>query len=182
MESKYSDFGAEDFRDYIRRKKDSRLSKAHNDVITLNSRLMDYVLAKLISVYGDKPLASGEPEYWAIGIDNKNAKSKAYQKMQDDVPEKRKAMFAYLELLDLMKIIRQKENWAYFEDVFNIPLPGEKGKIYYLDWMEGFNELRRIPAHSSSMRFYDDDQYKFLGWLNTELVPRLDAAEKALGG
>ena len=51
------------------------------------------------------------------------------------------------------------------------------GKVYYLDWMEEFNELRRVPAHSSSMRIYDEDQYSFLGWLNTELAPRLDEAE-----
>ena len=53
-------------------------------------------------------------------------------------------MFAYLEVLDLMKVVRQKENWDHFKDVFNIPKPNKKGKTYYLDWMEEFNELRRI--------------------------------------
>lgn len=181
MQSKYSDFGTEDFREYIKRKKDTRLTKAHNDVISINTRIMDYVLAKLIEIYGDKPIASGEPSYWALGIENKNAKAKAYQKMQDDAPEKRKAMFAYLDILDLVKIIRQKENWKHFEGVFNIQMPTEKkGKTYYLDWLDDFNELRRIPAHSSSMRLYDDEHYEFIGWLNDNLVPRLDTAEKAL--
>jgi DGQHR domain-containing protein len=181
MEEKYSDFGTDDFRDYIKRKKDSRLSNAHSDVISINTRIMDLVLAKLKEVHGEEQLASGEPAYWAHGVENKNAKSKAYQKMQDDPPEKRKAMFAYLDILDLVKIIRQRNNWQHFESVFNIPKPDEKkGKTYYLEWLEDFNELRRIPAHSSSMRLYDDDQYEFLAWLNKELVPRLDAAEKNL--
>ena len=45
---------------------------------------MDYVLAKLKEVYGERTLESGEPAYWALGIENKQAKSKAYEKMQED--------------------------------------------------------------------------------------------------
>jgi DNA sulfur modification protein DndB len=173
-------FGPDEFRDYILKRDDSRLKDAHSDVIEINHKLMDYVYAKMVAVYGKSRLQSGEERYWAEGIGDAGAKKKAYDKMQADVPAKRKQMFAYLELLDLMKIVRQKENWPHFEAVFNIPKPGEKGKVYYLDWMEEFNELRRVPAHSSSLRLYDEEQYEFLEWLKNELLPRLEEAEANL--
>lgn len=177
LASDREDFGSDDFREFVRLRDDDRLKQAHTDVIDLNSRMMDYVHAKLIQVYGDHELPSGEKAYWALGIESSKAKSDAYSKMQQDDANKRKPIFAYLETLDLMKIVRQKNNWDFFKDVFNIPKLGEKGKVYYLDWMEEFNELRRVPAHSSSMRVYDDEQYSFLEWLKSELVPRLSQAQ-----
>ena len=48
-------------------------------------------------------------------------------------------------------------------------MPGEKGKTYYLDWMDKFNELRRIPAHPSAQRPYTQDDYEFLDWLGKKL-------------
>lgn len=174
------DFGSDEFKEHIARRDDSRLNEAHTDVIGINHRMMDYVLAKLIKEYGKHQLKSGEEAYWALGIENTNAKAEAYKRMQMDDPDKRKPIFAYLDVLDLMKIVRQKENWPHFSDVFNIPLLGEKGKTYNLDWLLQFNELRRVPAHSSSLRVYDEEQYQFLDWLKSEIIPRLDSAEAEL--
>lgn len=175
-----SGFGPEEFKTYISLREDSRLKMAHTDVIELSSRLMDYVFGRLKEVYGDQKLRSGEDAYWAEGIESNQIKESAYKKQLADPADRRRPMFAYLELLDLMKIVRQKNNWEHFEHVFNVPLPGEKGKTYYLDWMEKFNALRRIPAHSSSMRIYDEEDYQFIEWLKSEVYPRLESAEAQL--
>ncbi len=101
----------------------------------------------------------------------------AGERQQATPVEKRLRKEAYLDFLDLMKIVRQKENWPHFEAVFNIPMSGEKGKVYYLDWWEKLNDLRRIPAHPSSMRVYDEQDYAFVSWLKVELYGRLEKTD-----
>lgn len=83
---------------------------------------------------------------------------------------------AYLDLLDYKDIVRQKSNWPHFEPVFNIPLPGEKGKTYYLDWLERLNKLRRIAAHPSGVRGYDESDYDFIKFIKYEFYKRLNKA------
>ncbi|NOX26643.1 MAG: hypothetical protein GXP21_00370, partial [Gammaproteobacteria bacterium] len=170
-----NDFGPEDFKEYISKKRDSRLTQAHQDVISMNSKLMDYVHNKLKEIHGDDVIPhTHEPKYWANGVENKNIKSKAYSHMQDDSSENKRELFSYLDFLDLKSIVKQKNNWPSFQEVFSIPMRNEKkGKTYYIDWMDTFNELRRIPAHSSSMRLYDDVQYEFLEWIKSELEFRI---------
>ena len=121
-------------------------------------------------------MPSGEKAYWEVGIESSSAKEQAYKRQQSDPIEKRLPKDAYVDLLDLMKIVRQKNNWQYFEGVFNIPLPDEKGKAYYLKWMERFNELRRIASHASPLRMYSEDDFEFLDWLNKEFYGRRNRA------
>ena len=99
---------------------------------------------------------------------------RSYRAQQSVPVEKRLPKEAYLHLLDLMKIVRQKENWPHFEPVFNLPMDGEKGKTYYLDWMERLNELRRVPAHPGSLRTYSEEDYAFVDWLKKHLYTRLE--------
>ena len=81
---------------------------------------------------------------------------------------------AYLDVLDYRDIVRQKNNWPLFEKVFNIPLPDEKGKIYYLEWMEKLNKIRRVPAHPSGSRGYDEADYEFMKFIKYEFYKRLN--------
>ena len=56
----------------------------------------------------------------------------------------------------------------------SIQIPEEKnGKTYYLNWIEEFNKLRRIPTHSSSLRIYEEQDYEFITWLKHEFYTRL---------
>jgi hypothetical protein len=121
---------------------------------------------------------SGEKAYWELGVENSKTKEDAYRRQQEKPPEKRLPREAYVDTVELMKIVRQKNNWDYFKDVVNIPLPGEKGKVYYLDWMERFNKLRRVPAHPSSQRGYTEEDYTFLSWLKHEFYERLNSRGK----
>ena len=50
-------------------------------------------------------------------------------------------------------------SWDWIEEIF-------------LDWMEIFNELRKIPAHSSKLRVYSDSDYEFIEWLKSEINVR----------
>ena len=127
-------------------------------------------------VYGTEEQPSGERAYWELGIESAAAKEQAYKRHLLDPINKRLPKDAYVDVLDLMKIVRQKNNWSHFESVFNIPMPEEKGKAYYLKWLERFNELRRIPSHASPLRVYSKEDFEFLDWLKNEFYSRLERA------
>ena len=173
-------FGPADFQEYRRQVTDQRRTQADSDVIDLTRRMTDYVIGVLKRCHGEVRMPSGELAYWELGIESARAKEAAFKRqMEEPDPQKRLPKEAYLDVLDIRDIVRQKNNWEQFKDVFNIPLPDEKGKTYYLQWMEEFNKLRRIPAHSSSLRVYSEQDYGFLEWLKRDLRGRLTAASKA---
>jgi len=86
-----------------------------------------------------------------------------------------------LDLIDFDKIMKQPNNWQQFEPIFNIPGPGEKGKKYYLGWLEKLNEIRRISAHKSSYRTYSDDDLEFVTWIKGQLFDNFTKAGFAVG-
>ena len=178
IHAEFSDFGSEDFLKRLAKKFDERIKQTHQDVIDLSQKILDYVVKVLKDRYGTSEEKSGEKTYWEKGIDSPKIKTEAYNRQQADPPDKRGPRETYLYILDLIEIIKQKNNWSLFENVFNIPLPGEKGKTYYLDWMRRFNEIRRIPAHGSAARVYDEKDYEFMQFIKYEFYHRLN---KVLG-
>jgi len=171
------DFGSDEFRKFIKEKTDDRIESADQFVINLTKEITDYIFDALKAIHGTHKMPSGASAYWAIGVESKNAKKKALDKQLYDEPNKQMPIEAYLDILDLRDIVKQKNNWPHFQHVFNLPMAGEKkGKIYYLAWMERFNELRRIPAHKSSFRTYSEEDYEFLEWLRSEFHQRLMTA------
>ncbi len=100
-------------------------------------------------------------------------KTKAYKQSLDDEKDKRAPIEAYLDFIDLQKIIENRNNWHYFKDAFNIPLPGVKGEAKNLAWMDRFNKLRRIPAHPHPHRYYRKDDFVFLDYLEKAVYLRL---------
>ncbi len=173
---KYPDFGSAEFKQYRAEKSDSRYGAANTDVMALARSITDYVYEKLVNVYGNKRIEGRDEAYWEIGIESGKAKSDAYNRQQQDPVDKRLHKFAYLDILPLRDIVKQQNNWNHFENIFNIPMPDEgKGKKYYLQWMEQFNELRRIPAHPSKHRPYKEADYEFLEWLKASFYGRLSA-------
>lgn len=175
INSEFNDFGSDEFKKYLKERSDDRVDWANQFVININEEMLDYIFDTLKAVHGTHRNPSGEQAYWDIGVDSAKAKEGAVRKQNADSPEKRLPKEAYLDVLDLRDIVKQKNNWPHFQSVFNLPMMGErKGKAYYLTWMETFNELRRIPAHKSSFRTYSDDDYIFIDWLNSEFKQRLD--------
>lgn len=170
--SENKDFGSDEFREYVRLKHDERLNQAHLDVISLNEKMMDIVHSSLRDKYGtSRHPRTGEELWWEQGISSQKAKRKAFDRQLADDLENKKEKFAYLDVLDIRDIIKESDNWALFESRFNKRMPDErKGKKYYLDWMETFNELRKIPAHSSKLRVYSDTDYNFIEWLKEEFT------------
>ncbi|MBF0336108.1 MAG: hypothetical protein HQL40_21145, partial [Alphaproteobacteria bacterium] len=174
IHAKDGGFGPEDFRKWMTRRGDERISQADKDIINLTRVITDAVFDKLKEVYGIHQTKSGECAYWELGIESTKAKEEAYKRQLSEPVETRLPKEAYVDIIDLMKIIRQKNNWDSFKSLFNLQMPLEQsGKVYYLDWMEQFNKLRRIPAHSSSLRHYEEADYEFLSWIKGELSQRL---------
>lgn len=90
---------------------------------------------------------------------------------------------AYLDILDLKRTVEHSDNWPHFRPVLNIPQPSEnKGKKHYTSWMARLNELRRVPAHKSSLRTYTDDDLVFLDWLASEVEARSGDSREGFGG
>jgi DNA sulfur modification protein DndB len=134
------------------------------------------VVESLKKIHGTHELPSGEKAYWDIGIDNLEIKQSAYKKQQSVQVANRAPKEAYLDLIDFEKIIKQPNNWPHFEPIFNIPFQGEKGKKYYLGWLERLNELRRIPAHKSPYRTFSDDDLEFVTWIKGQLFDKFTEA------
>lgn len=175
VNQEFSDFGSDDFKNYIEKRDDERVSEADQCIINLTNDITNFVIEVLKKVHGTKRMPSGDQAYWELGIENKGAKEKAYKKQQEDPPEKRLPKEAYLDIIDIKSIIQQPNNWIHFEPVFNIPIEGEKkGKKYYTTWIEQFNELRRIPAHKSALRVYSEKDFEFLDYIRTEFYNRLE--------
>ena len=168
----FNDFGSDEFRQRLARKSDERISQTHKDVIKLSQDILEYVINVLKEHYGITEEKSGEKAYWEKGIESVTIKEEAYKRQLAAVPDKKLPKEAYLDILNLMNIVRQKQNWSLFENVFNIPLPGEKGKTYYLDWMKKFNEIRKIHAHPSANRAYDEQDYEFMKFIKYEFYQR----------
>lgn len=175
----FSDFGSIEFKQYKAEKSDSRYGAANADVMSLSKAITDYVYETLVALYGVDRADGRDEAYWEIGIESGKAKTDAYNRQQQDPAEKRLHKFAYLDILPLRDIVKQANNWRHFEPVFNIQMPDEnRGKKYYLQWMEHFNELRRIPAHPSKHRPYKEADYEFLEWIKSNFYSRLAATRR----
>ena len=170
-------FGSEEFLARLSKRNDQRVTQTHQDIIQLTQDVSDYVVQKLKDVYGTDEEESGEKAWWEQGIDSQKAKQTAYTRFQEGRKDNKKLpKEAYLDLLDYRDIVRQKNNWPHFGSVFNIPLPDEKGKTYYLDWMERLNKLRRVPAHPSGSRGYDESDYEFMKFIKYHFYKKLREA------
>jgi DNA sulfur modification protein DndB len=169
----HPNFGNEELRKSLSLKKDQRRSTADTDVIELSKNILDTTVSILKKTYGEAVGPTGEKAYWRLGVENAKIKSSAYSKQLDDTAQQ--PIEAFLDIVDIKDIARQRSNWPHFQPIFNIPLPGEKGKTYYLDWMDKFNKLRRIPAHPSGTRTYAEEDYDLLKYVKTNFYSNLSA-------
>ena len=176
VQKKHKDFGGEDFKKYKAHAADARVQQADDDIGDLQEAISRVVIETLKKIHGTHELPSGEKAYWDTGIENVEIKQNAYKKQQQATVAKRAPREAYLDLIDFEKIIKQPSNWPTFEPIFNVPIQGEKGKKYYLTWLEKLNEIRRVSAHKSLYRQYSDEDLEFVSSIKTELFDRFTAA------
>jgi hypothetical protein len=181
IHDKNKDFGPEEFIGWIKKKDSDKIEEANKFIMQISEMMSDFVIKTLKDAHGTQRLPSGDPAFWEFGIENKGVKANAYKKQQDDNRERRKPKEAYLDIVDFIDIAKQKNNWEYFKGVFNLPMQGEKGKTYYLDWIDKFNEVRKIAAHKNILRTYTDEDLDFLDWLRANLYPKLVSELRAHG-
>jgi DNA sulfur modification protein DndB len=166
------DFGSEELRTNLSLRKDQRRSATDIDVLKLSKDMHDTVVTILKRVHGEQRAVSGDPAYWRLGVESVKIRTAAYQRQQED--KSPQPIEAYLGTIDLKEIVKQKSNWLAFQHIFNIPFPGEKGKTYYLDWIDKFNELRRIPAHPSDTRTYTEEDYEVFNYIKTSFYDNVE--------
>lgn len=173
--AKISDFGSEDFKQRLAKRSDERAKQTHQDVIQLTQDITDYVFKILKAQYGTTAGKSGQPAFLEKGIESAKIKQEAYSRMLSE--GSKLPMEAYIDVIGIKEIVTQKTNWPHFESVFNIPLKGEaKGKHHYVGWLVRFNEIRRVPAHSSGIRTYEEKDYEDLKQIKFEFYRRRNAA------
>ena len=90
-----------------------------------------------------------------------------------DDPTGAKPLETYLDVIELKKIAESSENWPNFKDTLSIPLQQEpKNLAKYVNWIEQFNEVRKIWAHPYG-RAYSDEDISLLKLIEAELRKRL---------
>jgi hypothetical protein len=174
---KFSDFGSDELKDFLKAKNDNRKDITNTNVIKICEQLTDFVIDGLKKIHTDGASSSGESLFWEEGIQSQGAKKKAFERQLEAKPPKRTKEY-YLDLLDFKAIIEQKNNWDYFEPFLSIPLEDEgvKGnKKFYTAWVAMLNDVRKIAAHPSGNRNYNEDDYRFVSWLKEELDSRLSS-------
>lgn len=169
------EFGSEDFKIRLAKRHDERAKETHQDVIKLTQDITDFVFRVLKEKYGTSIGKSNQPAFWEKGVESPKIKQDAFAKMLAE--GSKLPMEAYVDVLGIKEIITQKGSWPFFEDVFSIPMKGEqRGKAHYVGWLARLNEIRRISAHSSGIRTYEESDYEDLKHIKFEFYKKHDAA------
>ena len=170
---KHPEFGSDEFKRHKEQSESSEIDDINAFILKLGERMNNHVIDVLKKVHGTHKVDSGEQAFWENGVQTPGIREKIYKKQQQDKFERRKPKEAYLDILDLKAILSQKNNWQHFKSAFNNPREGErKGKEYYLDWMQPFNEVKIIAAHKNQLKNYTDEDLDFIEWLETDVSPK----------
>jgi hypothetical protein len=156
----HKDFGSEEYKKNRANQADVRTKQAGR-LEDIQNAVSKIVIEPLKRIHGNVELESGEKAFWELGIESADIKQNAYKKQQSDQVQKRAPREAYIDFIDFVKIVKQSNNWPHFEPIFNIPLAKERGKKYYLDWMDRVNELRRVTAHKSPYRTFQEEDFEY---------------------
>jgi len=159
IQAKYSDFKPEGMEEWEQEQSEERIQEADIKLKEIVSEMRKYIFDVFRTIYG-------ADLYWDKGIVDKAVKTAAYAKSLDS--EERLPLETYLEIVEMKKVVENRNNWHLFKEVFNIPEPGEKGFAKNLKWMERINELRRIPGHPARERKYKVEDFQYI-------APRVEA-------
>ena len=156
-------FSPQGLEDYLALKDDQHIKAAEETIKVIEMRVTDIIIGYFKKIHGDK--------YWNY-LGTKDMRVKAYERQQEELPDKQLDLEAYLDFIDKKKIIEKTENWNAFKVYFDIPLPNEKGFAKNLKWMDRLNELRRVVAHPHKRAFKTDD-LGFLSWIRGAFEKKL---------
>ena len=174
MSDSHSDFGSDDYKLWKDQQQSDQIEDVNRFLMKFSERLTNYVIDTLKEVHGTERQPSGEERFWEVGVENQKVREKAFNKQQDDDPSRRKQKEAYLDIVDIEIIVKQKNNWEHFSDVLSNARKDErKGQKYYLGWIAQYNELRKIAAHPNQYRTYSKDDLDFVDWLKTEVSSKI---------
>ncbi len=148
---------------YVESKDERRIKEAEGTIRFIENRVTEIVVSYFKKIHG--------ANYWNY-VGTKEMRVKAYERQQEDPPEKQLDLDAYLDFIDKKKIIEKAENWPVFKSYFDIPLRNEKGYAKNLKWMDRLNELRRVVAHPHKRAFRSDD-LEFLEWIKRTFEEKL---------
>lgn len=173
IKNRYSDFLPEGMEDWEEEQSEDRIEEADKKLKEIVSDIRTYIFDVFRVIHGEVKDA-----YWDKGVTDKALKADAYKRSLDYEAEDRLPLETYLEVVEMKKIVENKQNWQLFKKVFNIPEPGEKGLAKNLKWMDRINELRRIPAHPAKERHYKVEDFQYIDFVYSELIPRVKDAQE----
>lgn len=167
VREKEKTFGPADFEQWRDEQNVERAKNAADKVQELNSAICNTIFAVFRKEYGDA-------HYFDKGVTNKEMRTGAYTRMQDDEIEQRGKIEEYLNLIEFKKIVEKSEHWPLFEAIFSIKLDDDKpGQAKYLRWMDKLNDVRKKTAHQTPGRIVTDAEVAFIEWLHQAFLERL---------
>lgn len=172
IKTKYSDFQPEGLEQWEEEQSEERIQEADGRLKDIVSEMRKYIFDVFRVIHGEDKGA-----YWDKGVPDKALKADAYKRSLDYDIEERLPLETYLEVVEMKKIVENRQNWSLFKTVFNISEPGDKGLAKNLKWMDRINELRRIPAHPARERHYKVEDFQYIDFIHDELTKRLKEAQ-----
>ena len=172
-----SDFEPEGMEEWEAEQSEERIGTANRQIGELQVKMQQHIFGVFRRLYGE-----ARDAYWDRGVSDKAIKAEAYKRSLDYEGEDRLPLEAYLDVIDLKKIVENRQNWAQFKDVFNIADPGDRGLAKNLRWMERINELRRVSAHPSEKRRYKAEDFEYIEFIYGEFCRRLESARQNQDG
>ncbi len=173
IKTRYSDFNPDGLEQWEEEQSEERIQDADTKLKIIVSDIRKYIFDVFRIIHGEEKDA-----YWDKGVSDKTLKAEAYKRSLDYDVEDRLPLETYLEVVEMKKIVENKQNWPLFKKVFNIPEPGEKGLAKNIKWMDRINEIRRIPAHPAKERHYKIEDFQYIDFVHSELIIRLKDAQE----
>lgn len=174
IKAKYSDFKPEGMEDWEQEQSEERIQEADAKLKDIVREMRGYIFDVFHRKYGDDKDA-----YWDKGVTDKALKAEAYKRSLDYEVDERLPLETYLEVVEMKKIVENRQNWSLFKAVFNIPESGQKGLAKNVKWMDRINELRRIPAHPAKERRYRVEDFEYIDFIHDELLRRIKEARES---
>ena len=173
VKGKFADFQPEGMDEWEAEQSEEHIVLADSKLKEIVTEIRKYIFDVFRVIHGE-----AKDAYWDKGVTDKGLKADAYKRALDYDVEERLPLETYLEVVEMKKIVENRQNWQLFKPVFNIPEPGEKGLAKNLKWMERINELRRIPAHPARERHYKVEDFEYIDFIHSELMNKIKDAQQ----
>ncbi|MEM6890144.1 MAG: DGQHR domain-containing protein [Pseudomonadota bacterium] len=159
-----ANFAPEGFEDFIQTMSAEVVQQADDQVRWVQTIVPDYVVGVLKNEYGER--------FFEMGVPKEIQKACQTKRIDDDV-ENQLPIEAYLDWLQIRKIVEQRKLRDKFKDVLSIQMDDEpNGRHFYASWFDRMNEVRRIPAHPAGRQYKAKDT-EFLNAVVSSLKEQL---------